>query len=87
MHQRQVFTAVQKEADDSVDILDGYACCRRHDRLVGLDYAFQKRPVGEGAAGNLDDLESMLLYRIYGGLIEWRTDWNETKGDRFRMKP
>jgi hypothetical protein len=70
MQQGKRAVAVGKEADDGIDVLDGGGGGRCDDRTVAERYALQQRPVGKGAGGNLDHVDSVVGDPLHRGFVE-----------------
>ena len=78
-HQREILVAMAHEGDDVVHVGEADAGGGADDRQVGAGDRLEQRPVGEGAAGDLEDVEPVLDDALDRRLVEGRAHGEEAR--------
>src|SRR5437660_12772103 len=67
-----------EEADDPIDFLKRFACCRSHDRKIVSRNLFERRLVRHVTAGNLHEMETMLDDLVNRDFVPWSAHRKKT---------
>ena len=72
MEDGEILMAMLKEADDLINLFNRRAGSRSNDWLVGFDDVVKERPICEGAASNLNNIQTLVFDHADRCIVEGR---------------